>query len=180
MALDPPIIASSWLAAFTAACDTSDLDALSDLFLPDGWLRDLLVFTWDVRSMEGRPKIREFLAPRLPKASITNIKLQETQHLAPHTSAIPQLQVNDVEFGFTFDCSRGRGEGYVRLLQDTDGSQRALTVFMMLADLRGHEEIRTLLLRDDLTGIPGRDMQQEFADWVAQAETNPYVLIGKQ
>ena len=48
-----------------------------------------------------------------------------------------------------------------------------------LSDLRGYEEIGTLPLRDDLTGIPGRDMQREFNDWVTQVEDKPYALIGE-
>ena len=177
MATDPLSTASSWLSTFSSALGLADLDKLSGLFLPNGWFRDLLVFTWDVRSMEGRDKIQSFLAPTLSKACIDNVKLEDGKYLVPHKSFLPLLQAEDIEFGFSFDCSRGRGEGYARLLPDRDHTYRALTVFMMLSDLRGHEEINTLVLRDDLTGIPGRDMQQEFAKYVTQVETDPYVLI---
>ena len=49
---------------------------------------------------------------------------------------------------------------------------------MMLVGLRGHEEANTLILRDDITGMPGRDMQAEFRNWIAGVEKAPYVLIG--
>ncbi|RPD67297.1 dimethylaniline monooxygenase (N-oxide-forming) [Lentinus tigrinus ALCF2SS1-7] len=177
MTIDPHSIASSWLAAFASAVDAADIDALVGLFLPDGWLRDLLVSTWDNRSLEGREKIRDFLSSTLPAAQLTSIKLNETTYLIPRVTFIGQIQTSDVDFAFTFECARGHGQGYVRLLPDADGNHKAFTVLLMLSDLHGHEENRTLLLRDDLTGLPGRNMQNEFDEWVTHVETKPYALV---
>ncbi|TBU32891.1 FAD/NAD(P)-binding domain-containing protein [Dichomitus squalens] len=179
MTLSPQAIASSWFNAFSAAFTVGDLDALAGLFLPDGWFRDLLVLTWDSRSLEGREKIKAFLSPTISGAQATDFKVEESSHLAPHTSFIPQIQTTDIEFGYTFKCSRGPGRGFVRLLadRDGDGEYRALTVMMMLSDLWGHEESPTLHLREDVAGVAGRNMQREFADWVKEVETKPYVLI---
>ncbi|KAI1795122.1 FAD/NAD(P)-binding domain-containing protein [Ganoderma leucocontextum] len=176
MSLNPQAIASSWLADYGAAFATHDLDTLTALFLPDGWLRDLLVFTWNNHSLEGREKIKAFLLPTLSGAQVSGFKLDESAHLAPRTSVIPQIQATDIELAYTFECLRGPGRGYVRLLADTDGKYKALAVLMMLSDLRGHEEIRTLHLRGEV-GSAGHNTQKEFADWVEQVETNPYVLI---
>ncbi|PIL37039.1 hypothetical protein GSI_00731 [Ganoderma sinense ZZ0214-1] len=177
MSLDPQVIASSWLADCSSAFATQDLDALTGLFLLDGWLRDLLVFTWDNRSLEGREKIKAFLLPTLSDAQVSGFKLDESAYLAPRTSDIPQIQATDIEFAYNFECRRGPGRGYVRLLADADGEYRALAVLMMLYDLRGHEEISTLHLRDEADSA-GHNTQKEFADWVKEVETNPYVLIG--
>ena len=49
---------------------------------------------------------------------------------------------------------------------------------MQLEDLAWHEELSTLPLRDDVTGIHGRDMQREFVELVREIETRPHVLIG--
>ena len=46
-----------------------------------------------------------------------------------------------------------------------------------LLELRGHTELPTLPLRDDVTGLPGRNMQQEYAAWVQSVETDPLALI---
>ena len=178
MSLNPQAIASSWFTAFSAALADGDLETIAERFLPDGWFRDLLVFTWDSRSLEGRERIKTFLAPTLSGAQVTDFRLEESLHLAPHTSFIPQIQATDVEFGYTFKCIRGPGRGYVRLLADTDGEYRALTVMMLLSDLWGHEESPTLHLREDAAGVAGHDMQKEFADWVKEVEAKPYVLIG--
>ena len=83
-----------------------------------------------------------------------------------------------MELAFTFECRHGHGRAHGRLLRDVDGQFRALSLLTEMSDLRGHEEHNTLPLRDDVTGIPGRDMQKEFTDWVEGVETQPYVLIG--
>ncbi|KAJ8473980.1 hypothetical protein ONZ51_g7524 [Trametes cubensis] len=177
MALDVQVIANKWLAAFSEALVNSDAATFSNLILPNGWLRDVLVLTWNYRSLSGREKILQYVSAHISRASITDVKLNESTHLAPKVLEVPQLGATGAEFAFTFECDRGHGRAYVRLLPDEDGAYRALTVMLELADLSGHEELSTLPLRDDLTGIPGRDMQREFAEWVRQVETNPYVLI---
>ncbi|KAI0327781.1 FAD/NAD(P)-binding domain-containing protein [Cubamyces sp. BRFM 1775] len=139
MELDVQTIANEWLTSFGEAATKNDAAALSNLMLPNGWLRDVLIFTWDFRSLGGREKILH-------------------AYLAPRVLQVPQLNVSGVEFAFTFSCDRGPGRAY-------------------LVDLPGYEEVSTLPLRDDLTGIPGRDMEREFKEWVHQVETNPYVLI---
>ncbi len=178
MAQTPHSIASSWLSAFASALSSGDLNSLEGLFLPDGWLRSLLVFTWDIRSLEGREKIRAFLSSTLSNAQLSSFKFTDKSELAPHAAFIGQLQATDVEFGFVFDCLRGHGQGHVRLLQNASGDYQAFTVLMMLSDLHGHEESKTLILRDDLTGVAGREMQREFTEWVYANESKPYVLVG--
>ncbi|KAI0353540.1 FAD/NAD-P-binding domain-containing protein [Trametes cingulata] len=177
MALNPRLVASTWLAALGHASQDGDVEAFTNLFLPHGWLRDLLVFTWDLRSLEGRDEVANYLRNSLFHAQLKDFKLDEHQYLTAEASFIPQIHAIDVELAFTFECRAGHGRGYARLLPDEDGAFRALTVMTMLSDLPGHEELSTLTLRDDVTGIPGRDMHKEFAEWVNEVETKPHVLI---
>ncbi|EJF61137.1 dimethylaniline monooxygenase (N-oxide-forming) [Dichomitus squalens LYAD-421 SS1] len=178
MALDPHRVASDWLAACSSALNRAEVDAVVQLFLPDGWLRDLLVFTWDVRSLAGREKIAAYLANTLSPAKITEVKLNEIPGLAPGAIVIPQLSgAQAVELAFTFECRQGHGRAHARLLKDANGKYRAFSLLTELSDLRGHEELSTLALRDDVTGIPGRNMQQEWRNWVEEVETKPYALI---
>ena len=179
MTADPHSIASKWLVQCAAALSEADIDALVQLLLPDSWLRDFLVFTWDIRSLNGRDKIAAYLANTLGSARIVDVKLDEDQHLAPRLVPLPQMQNTPaVELAFTFECKHGHGHAHARLLEDVDGVYRAVTLFVEVSDLVGHEELSTLPLRDDVTGIPGRDMQKEMQDYVRQIETNPFVLIG--
>ncbi|OJT13103.1 hypothetical protein TRAPUB_10373 [Trametes pubescens] len=176
MALNPRLIASTWLTAFRTASQSGDGGAFAALFLPNGWLRDLLVFTWDIHSLEGRDKVAAHVANTLANAQIQDIRLDDTAHLAPEVSFLPQIHAVDVEFAITFECRTGHGRGHIRLLPDQDGTFRALTALLMLSDLRGHEEQNILTFRDD-TAAPGRDLQKDFANWVHGVETNPHVLI---
>lgn len=178
MALNPRLIASTWLAALTTASQSGDGSAFAALFLPNGWLRDLLVFTWDIHTLEGRDKVAAHVANTLANAQIRDVKLDDTAHLAPEVSFLPQIHAVDVEFAITFECRTGHGRGHIRLLPDQDGTFRALTALLMLSDLRGYEEQNVLTFRDD-TAAPGRDLQKDFTDCVHGVETNPHVLIGE-
>ncbi len=173
MALNPLLTSSHWLSACSSALRSADVTALADLFLPNGWLRDILVFTWDIRSLEGREKITAYLADRLLDARVTDVQLDNTPQLAPRRAL-------GVEFAFTFECRRGHGRAYVRLVLDSDGEHRAFTMLTELADLRGYEELGRLPLRDDITGVPGKDMQKDYADMVHTVEANPHVIIGEK
>ncbi|KAI0832303.1 FAD/NAD-P-binding domain-containing protein [Trametes gibbosa] len=176
MSFDPRLTASTWLAAFASACQSGDVEAFSSLFLSNGWLRDILVFTWDMRSLEGRDKVSAYISSTLANAQIKDVRLDETNHLPAQTGFLPMVHSMDIEFAFTFECRSGHGRAHVRLLPGEDNSFKALTVLMMLSDLQGHEEQNVLTLRDD-SGAPGRDMQKDFQDWVHDVETNPHVLI---
>lgn len=177
MALSPHHTASNWLQSCTLAFEGADVDGLTRLFLPDGWLRDLLVFTWDFRSLAGRDKITPYLRRYLEKAQIKDVRLDESKYLSPRT--FPEFANGQgVDFAFSFECVHGHGRAHVRIVPDTDGVFRAYTLLMQLEDLVVHEERSTFPLRDDVTGIPGRDMQREFAELVQELETRPHVLIG--
>ncbi|KAI0353541.1 dimethylaniline monooxygenase (N-oxide-forming) [Trametes cingulata] len=178
MAPQARTVAARWLADFAHATKRGDSSASPQLFLSQGWLRDVLVFTWDLRALAGSDKVRSYLSQHLAAAKITDIHIDESIHLAPDVLSVPQISSEPgVEFAFKFQCTHGLGRAHARLLPDDDGTYKVLSLLMELCDLPGHEELATLPLRDDILGIPGRDMQKEFAEWVRQVETEPYVLI---
>ncbi len=186
MPLVPRIVASEWLARYAAAVSGDNIHAAVELLLPDGWLRDVLVFTWDIRALEGREKVASYLVNTMTKARITDVRLNETADLAPRIFLWPELQVIGVELAFTFECRHGHGQGYARLLPDAEGAFRAYTLLTELADLVGHEEFPTLRFRDDLAGDVKskgpptmRELQNAFAKWKDGVEKDPHVLIGK-
>ena len=180
MAADSHLIASVWLSKFASALQSGDAAAVTALFLAYGWLRDILVLTWDLRTLEGQNKIATYLSESLKKGQITDVRLDDIPRLAPRICKVPlTYDMSSIEFGFKFELPHGHGRGLVRLVENSaDGTYRAFTVLLTLEDIRGHEELARLPLRDDVTGLPGRDMEREVAEWVRQVETNPYVLIG--
>ena len=163
MALNPHLVASQWLSQFSSALRDEDAKAFADLFLSNGWLRDILVFSWDIRALEGREKILVYLTDRFSDARITAVQLNETPELSPRACKIPVSQVPGVELAFTFECQRGHGRAHVRLAPDVnvDGTHRASTMYTELGDLPGYEE---------LSALPPPDQT---------AETNPHVIIGE-
>ncbi len=60
-----------WLGFFNVAVAAKDIDALLILFHPDAFWRDLLAFTWNVRTVEGHGEIRQMLDACLARTAPT-------------------------------------------------------------------------------------------------------------
>jgi hypothetical protein len=171
--LNPSDIASSWLVKFDAAASLGNAKATTALFLEIGWLRDLLVFSWTHRSIYGHNNILAFLSDTLPKAQIRNIKLDLDHTISPRIVSIPDPMV---EAALTFDTPILHGRGFIRLLEADCGEWKALSVFMMADDLKGHEE------KGPESGYYGQhsktwdEVQQEMT---VRIEKDLQVLIGR-
>ena len=169
-------IATVWLSDFDSAVTSADTDALVSIILPTGSLRDLLLFSWDVRTLHGVADIKEYLSDKLVTARITDVKLDESFHLAPSASSIFGGPSFCVEAAFTFEALYGHGRGYVRLLDNGNGNWHAFALFTSLSDLRGYEEA---------TGPePSSDPERPWLSWQeiqdrkkAEIERDPYVVI---
>ena len=53
---------TTWLAAFESALATGDPSAVVELFGEDSYWRDLVAFTWNIITVEGRDGVRDMLA----------------------------------------------------------------------------------------------------------------------
>ncbi|OSX58691.1 hypothetical protein POSPLADRAFT_1049391 [Postia placenta MAD-698-R-SB12] len=137
--MEPHDIAAAWLHGFALAAFRGDVAATVDTILPDGFLRDWLVFTWDIRSLEGHASISAYLVPTLVSTHLYNFKLDDRAGAAPETV----LDVG-VGAGFTFEMPHRRGRGYVRLFPSTcdiTKEWKAMSLFLMVEDIKGHEEL---------------------------------------
>ena len=65
---DPTSVAGAWLAKLGVATERADAAAAAALFLADGWWRDLLAFTWDLRTFHGRDAIATTFGDTLTSA----------------------------------------------------------------------------------------------------------------
>ncbi|PCH39610.1 hypothetical protein WOLCODRAFT_85951 [Wolfiporia cocos MD-104 SS10] len=130
-------ITDGWLRQLEDAVLAADVASVVELFLPNGWLRDILVFSWDSRSLEGHKKIFSYLDKTLHNVQLSRFKLDD----APGYSAELVLG-NCIGAGFTFDMPDRRGRGYVRLSAERPSNQwRALSLFMMVDAIKEHEEL---------------------------------------
>jgi putative flavoprotein involved in K+ transport len=120
----PTAEASAWLASFADALAGHDSDAVLALFLDDCYWRDLVAFTWNVKTMEGRKAITAMLGATLAATVPTGFILRSA-------SGKPGY----VEGWFDFETAAGHGQGIFRL---RDGKCR--TLLTTLQSLRGHEE----------------------------------------
>ncbi len=61
----PDQVLARWLADFSDALSRHDHAMLLEQFWPDAYWRDLLAFTWNIHTAEGRPAIADMLSVRL-------------------------------------------------------------------------------------------------------------------
>ncbi|OSX58694.1 hypothetical protein POSPLADRAFT_1153512 [Postia placenta MAD-698-R-SB12] len=170
LSMDLQVIAETWLDTFARATLSGDVLATVQTFLPDGYLRDQLVLTWDLRSLEGHDKIKEYLVPRLTAAHLS--------HFRPDTRAgycAERSTKGGVGAAFTFETPHCYGRGYVRLLQDTSSGQwKALSVFLGVADIKGYEELGR---EPGHYGGHTLSWTDIFAERRRQIERDPYVIV---
>lgn len=173
MSPDPTVIATSWLADFSRSIQDEDIAALASYFLPDGWLRDHLIFTWDTRSLLGPEAISAFLSNKLSSAQLSNIKVHDAPFLHPTYGHVTPNSLG-VTFAFTFETPIALGKGFVRLLPRGD-QWKALSVFTSMAELKGHEEEGA-----ELGSWGGHTLSFEsvLQERRAQIESEPQALIG--
>ncbi len=128
-------LADEWLAAFGTALESGDTRTAAALFAPDGHWRDLLSFTWQLRTFSGPAQIREALAETLAATGVGN--LVRRSHPAPRVVWRAGREL--VEAFFDFTTAVGRGSGVVRIVDGVDGA-RAWVVLTTLEELTGFEE----------------------------------------
>jgi len=111
---------SDWLAAFEAALVSGDKDAVSALFLDDCHWRDLVAFTWNITTLDGKGAIGEMLGECLGHT--------RPAHFAIDGEAMEMEGL--IEGWFTFDTANAHAQGCVRLV---DG--RAWTLLTAVTEL---------------------------------------------
>lgn len=120
----PAAAATAWFASFTEALDRGSGAAVAELFQEDCYWRDLVAFSWNVKTFEGRPAIAAMLDATLANTAPRDWQVQRA-------TGTPQ----DVEAWFSFSTAVGRGEGICRI---EDGKCRS--ILTTLQALKGHEE----------------------------------------
>ena len=124
-ALSPSDEIARWLELFDAALTRSDVQAATHLFTTDCHWRDLIGFTWNLKTVEGRDGVQDLLAATLAPTQPANWRIEGEASRA-----------NGVTEGwFTFETAVARGRGYARL---KDGL--CWTLLTTLYELKGFEE----------------------------------------
>jgi len=114
-----------WLADFNTALSNGDSEAAAALFHEESFWRDLVAFTWNLKTVEGPDEIRRML----------DATLEHTRPSGWHTTEPPDTADGVTTAWIAFETAVGRGNGLLRL---RDG--KAWTLLTALYELKGHEE----------------------------------------
>ncbi len=117
----------TWLTAFSDALTSNDTTEAAALFTEDCFWRDLIAFTWNIRTFEGRQEITEMLDETLASVQPSGWRVTGGEEPA-EAGGITEAWID-------FETAVGRGHGHLRL---RDG--QAWTLLTTLYELRGHEE----------------------------------------
>jgi putative flavoprotein involved in K+ transport len=158
-----PRQAGRWLEKFAAELARRDLRAAAELFAPEGYWRDLVAFTWNIRTCEGRGEIQAMLAATLFRAKPSAFRVRSTDADGAWCS---------------FETALGRGIGHLRLKDE-----QCWTLLTTLQELKGFEEKAGRQREAGIEHgvIAGRktwlQKRQEAESEFLAGEKQPYVVI---
>ncbi|UCZ61659.1 NAD(P)/FAD-dependent oxidoreductase [Mycolicibacterium phocaicum] len=166
-AVSPQQRIETWLAKFEAALAAQDIDGVVGMFAVDSFWRDLVAFTWNIKTVEGRDQIAGMLRARLADTTPSGFRTRE-----------PASADGDVTSAFIeFETATGRGSGHLRLRGD-----EGWTLLTTLQELKGHEERKGATRV--LGAVHGSDPDpRSWAEKRAEEEATlgrekqPYVLV---
>lgn len=123
--LTPQQRVDAWLADFEAALAVRDIERVVAKFAIDSFWRDLVAFTWNLKTVEGRDGIADMLTARLVEADPGRFRTRET----------PTVDGDVTSAFIEFETAVGRGVGHLRLRGD-----ECWTLLTTLQEIKGHEE----------------------------------------
>ncbi|RSN16851.1 FAD-dependent oxidoreductase [Streptomyces sp. WAC 05977] len=123
----PQARVDAWLSRFESALAARDVDAAAALFAVDSYWRDLVAFTWTIKTVEGRDEVAGMLGACLDRIDPSGFRTTET----------PTEADGVTEAWLEFETATGRAKGHLRLKDEG-----AWTLLTSLRELKGFEERR--------------------------------------
>lgn len=127
--LSPQERVDAWLVDFESALAERDVERVTGKFATDSFWRDLVAFTWNLKTLEGRDGIADMLTARLADTDPSGFRTSETP-----TEEFDGEHVVTSAF-IEFETTVGRGKGHLRLRDEL-----GWTLLTTLQELKGHEE----------------------------------------
>jgi putative flavoprotein involved in K+ transport len=115
------------LGSLDEAFVAGDAAAAADLFTEDCYWRDLVSFTWNIKTMEGKAAVAEMLSSQLESVKPAGWRIAEGEVAAEDGGIITAW--------ISFETAVSRGHGLIRL---RDGL--IWTLLTSMVELKGHEE----------------------------------------
>jgi len=157
------------LDAFGAALETGRIDDAVNLFAEECYWRDLVAFTWNIKTVEGRDQVRDMLDAQLAFAKPSNWRVAAGEE-ATEADGVHESWIS-------FETATGRGYGLVRIKNGL-----IWTLLTALAELKGHEEksgfTRPLGAKHGQNiGAKTWKEEREHEERTLGYENQPYVVI---
>ncbi|SDA90927.1 NAD(P)/FAD-dependent oxidoreductase [Sinorhizobium sp. NFACC03] len=157
------------LDAFGDSLETGRIDDAAKLFAEECYWRDLVAFTWNIKTVEGRDQVRDMLDAQLAFAKPSNWRVAAGEE-ATETDGV-------LESWISFETATGRGYGLVRIKNGL-----IWTLLTALAELKGHEEksgfTRPLGAKHGQNvGAKTWKEEREHEERTLGYENQPYVVI---
>lgn len=121
----------AWLRDFEIALATRDVERAAGMFAVDSYWRDLVSFTWNLKTVEGRTGVTDLLTERLAQTDPSGFRIRESA--SDDGDGVVSAFIE-------FETGVGRGTGHLRLRRGDDGTDTAWTLLTALQELKGHEE----------------------------------------
>jgi putative flavoprotein involved in K+ transport len=118
---------SDLLSALERALSADDVARAVDLFQTECYWRDLVAFTWNIKTMEGKDQISGMLHAQLAATKPSHWRIADGED-ATEADGI-------IESWIAFETTVARGFGHIRL---KDG--KIWTLLTTMRELKGHEE----------------------------------------
>ena len=166
-AVAAPVAVTRWLASFEEAVTAGNVEAAVALFAEECYWRDLVAFSWNIVTVEGRAGVRDLLTETLDRVHPHGFTIAEELGEAAAEN----------EAWIKFETEVGRGIGHLRLL---DG--KGWTLLTTLNELKGFEEPKSLRRAKGVEhgAIPNREtwleQRRREAEELGRA-IQPYVVI---
>ncbi|WP_426565925.1 flavin-containing monooxygenase [Angustibacter sp. McL0619] len=119
----------AWLGRLEAALVARDAEAGAALFAVQSFWRDLVAFTWNIRTVEGRDGVAALLRGTMDAADAHGFVADPDEQ--------PTEAGGVTEAWILFETAVGRGRGHLRLKAD-----ECWTLLTTLYELKGYEEPR--------------------------------------
>ncbi len=116
-----------FLDRFGEALAQGDIAAAKEMFLDDCYWRDLVTFTWNIKTVEGKDQVEDMLRHQLDTTRPSGWKIADGE--------VPTEEDGVTTAWIQFETEVARGYGLVRL---KDG--RIWTLLTTMSELKGHEE----------------------------------------
>jgi putative flavoprotein involved in K+ transport len=169
-------LVQDWVTRFDRALIEGDARTAAKLFRPDGHWRDLVSFTWHLRTFSGTSRIEAAFRAALPAVRPRDMRLRPS----PAPRRVHRGGAESAEAFVDFRTAYGRGEGVVRVTRDPAGAPRAWVLLTALRELDGHEELigdRRPSGDAHLRDFGGSNWLDRRAAALGYADSAPAVLI---